>query len=234
MSKDTPIIINNRDRVTSLCRLISWLLEAGHTNITVLDNDSSYPPLLEYYETLDGLVTVAPLAKNLGSKAVWVWSESTKCVKSPFVYTDSDIVPTEECPKDLIDFLIRVSERFGSPNKVGVGLKIDDLPDCYAKKDWVCQWESQYWDKKVGEMDGVPIYSAFVDTTFALYPEFKLFSLHGIRTGPPYTARHVPWYVDSANPSEEDLYYERHASRSFHNWGINECHSKAVRNKCER
>ena len=45
-----PIFINCRDRITCLSVLVDWLEKAGHENIYLLDNDSSYPPLLEYYE----------------------------------------------------------------------------------------------------------------------------------------------------------------------------------------
>ncbi|MBI4962513.1 MAG: glycosyltransferase family 2 protein [Desulfomonile tiedjei] len=180
------------------------------------------------------MVNVVRLGKNLGSKALWIWGDAKKLVRPPFVYTDSDIVPTEGCPKDLIEFLLRAAETFASPNKIGLGLRIDDLPDHYALRSMVQEWESQYWQKQIGELDGVPIYSAYVDTTFALYPEFKIFSLQGIRTGFPYVARHLPWYLNSEQISEEESFYEQHASKSFHNWGANNCYSQAVKNRCKK
>src|SRR5437016_2259980 len=48
-SKQIPIIINNRNRVTYLLQLISWLEKSGYNNIYIIDNNSKYPPLLEYY-----------------------------------------------------------------------------------------------------------------------------------------------------------------------------------------
>ena len=47
--KAIPIIINNRNRYTFLLQLIEALELRGYTNIHILDNDSDYPPLLEYY-----------------------------------------------------------------------------------------------------------------------------------------------------------------------------------------
>ena len=43
-----PIIINCRDRLGSLVELVDYLERAGQDRIYLLDNDSAYPPLLEY------------------------------------------------------------------------------------------------------------------------------------------------------------------------------------------
>ena len=45
-----PIFINCRDRVTPLRDLVAWLERAGHQRIILVDNDSTYEPLLEFYE----------------------------------------------------------------------------------------------------------------------------------------------------------------------------------------
>jgi len=231
--KSIPVIINSRDRAASLCELVTWLYERDYRNLIILDNASTYPPLLEYYEQLEGIAEVVYLRKNLGSKALWCWSESGNMIHAPFVYTDPDVVPSAECPDNVVEFLLGVADYLGCPHKIGLGLKIDDIPDHYAAAPMVREWESQFWNRPIGKLDGVPIYSAAVDTTFALYTSFSHFSLHGVRTGAPYVARHMPWYVQSEFPSEEDIYYEQHASKAFHNWGLKSCSSQAVRNKCK-
>jgi hypothetical protein len=45
----TPIFVNCRDRLESLLALLDFLERAGQEQIYLLDNDSTYPPLLEYY-----------------------------------------------------------------------------------------------------------------------------------------------------------------------------------------
>ena len=50
--KDVPIFINARDRLGVMKKLIDWLLAAGYRNLIILDNNSTYPPLLEYYNKL--------------------------------------------------------------------------------------------------------------------------------------------------------------------------------------
>ena len=231
---DVPIIINSRDRVTPLECLVSWLLDAGYSNIMVLDNDSSYPPLIEYYDQIEGLVHVERLGKNLLSKALWCWPPAHQSIHAPFVYTDSDVIPTETCPHDVVEFLAKVAHHLGNPYKVGMSLKIDDLPDHYIPAPQVRKWEGErMWTKPIGELEGVTVYSAGVDTTFALYTEFRPFTLDAVRVGEPYTARHVDWYRDSMNPTEEQSYYEAHAATGCHSWGLSECFSKAVIKHCE-
>ena len=49
---NVPIIINNRNRYTFLKLMIEQLTSFGYKHIYILDNDSTYPPLLEYYKTI--------------------------------------------------------------------------------------------------------------------------------------------------------------------------------------
>ena len=231
--KNVQIIINSRDRVTPLSQLVTWLTKAGYTNLVILDNKSKYPPLLEYYEQIKNVANVIKLGKNLLSKALWSWSEARHVVKPPFVYTDSDVVPDKSCPHNVVEFLLKASEHLGEPYKVGLSLKIDDIPDCYSQAERVRKWEAQMWTTEIGRVDNVPIYKAGVDTTFALYPAFRPFQISGVRVGAPYIARHVPWYVDSSEPTEEDLFYKQHVAHGTHTWGIDDCHSSGVKRYCK-
>ena len=48
--KQTPIIINNFNRLDFLRRLIERLERDGYRNIYIIDNASGYDPLLAYYD----------------------------------------------------------------------------------------------------------------------------------------------------------------------------------------
>ena len=226
MLRGLPIYINNRNRLTSLQALISWLDKAGHDNITIIDNASTYEPLLEFYE-ISG-IRVKRLANNLGPYALWCPECSNLLRIDPFIYTDSDIVPHEECPKDAVEVMLGQVAQLQGRFKVGFGLKIDDIPDSYAQADRVRWWESRFWDKPAGRQCKAPLYLAKIDTTFAVYPARSGFFTNALRTGGRYIARHMPWYVDSANPGEEETFIERHSQKSFVSWGVSECHSKRV------
>jgi hypothetical protein len=62
-------------------------------------------------------------------------------------------------------------------------------------------------------------YKAPIDTTFAMYrPGLGHQNGNSLRSAPPYTARHLPWYQDFANLSEEDEYYVKHSDHLITNW----------------
>jgi glycosyltransferase involved in cell wall biosynthesis len=204
--KKIPIIINNFNRLDYMKQLIESLEKRGYTNIFIIDNLSTYPPLLEYYKTCK--YTVFRLDRNIGMNALWGSGLIKKFRKDYFVYTDSDMVPVEECPDDFLLFFLEVLRKKKFAQKVGFSLKIDDLPDSYALKDTVIETEKQYYQYKAGDL----LYWAPIATTFALYrPRAR--RIHGnyyiemYRTAWPYMARHLPWYMDSTNPDEENRYY---------------------------
>ena len=212
-----PIIINNRNRLFCLKAQIKALENRGYRNIYIMDNASSYPPLLDYYEK-ECPYHVFRLEQNLGHLALWRSGIIKQFRKNYFVYTDPDVIPFETCPADFMDAFLQVMKKYPLVEKVGFALKIDDLPDTFDKKESVVAWEKQFWKKKIA--DNPPLYKAAIDTTFALYRPFYLLggnlkSPH-IRVGGVYEAKHLPWYSDSAHLSEEDIYYIQHSETCTH------------------
>ena len=182
----------------------------GYFNIFIIDNSSSYPPLLEYYEQCR--YQVFRLTQNIGYLALWETDIYKKFINDYYVYTDSDVVPIEECPDDFMGLFLRTLRKYKFARKVGFSIKIDNLPECFSRKNEVIKWESKYFENKVDEF----LYRAPIDTTFALYrPRSKGKSnsyVQVFRTAFPYEASHLPWYVDSKNLSEEENYYISHAN----------------------
>lgn len=206
--KDIPIIINNFNRLTSLQQLLDALTSRGYTNIYILDNASTYPPLLDYYDTCP--FPVLRLSENLGFKALWKSPLRKRFCRDYYIYTDSDVVPVKECPNDFIDYFLRELKRHPLARKIGFSLRIDNLPDCYAHKDKVIRLESHYYANFTADK----LYRAPIDTTFALYrPRVGLSRsrfVEAYRTPYPYQAEHLPWYNDSSNLSAEEQYYISH------------------------
>ncbi len=211
-SFQVPIIINNRNRCQWLKELVQWLRDAGYVNIVVLDNQSDYPPLLDYYKTTD--VRVVRLDANLGYMALWQSEFFSEIQNSYYVYTDPDVLPAENCPDDIVFRLFRVLAKFSKIEKCGVALKIDDLPDHYDRKKEVVEVvEGQYWKHKVMQ----DVFDAPVDTTFALYRPFAYGNAENCpayRLAGECVFRHRPWYENSSQLSPESLYYKQHASSS--------------------
>ena len=213
--KKIPVIINNRNRYTYLLQLVGWLEKNGMENIVILDNDSTYPPLLDYYAKTSH--RVIRLGDNVGHLALWKSGVFKEFRRQHYIYTDPDVVPDENCPGDAIAFLLKQLEKYPSIEKIGLGLRIDDLPDHYEGKSKVIDWEKKYWTKPVGES----VFDAEVDTTFALYRPYTngaKWVAPAYRTGSPYVARHLPWYENSANPGEENMYYAKHVRQGASHW----------------
>jgi hypothetical protein len=203
-----PIIINNRNRLTFLKILIESLKKRGYKNITILDNASTYKPLLNYYEETDCKVIF--LEANLGYNALEKIPLYKVVRKNYFVYTDSDLLPIDECPENFLLFFKQALERNPQYQKVGFSLKIDDLPDHFNDREAVINWESKFYEKSFDE----GLFIAPVDTTFALHRPYATLSTKGrfkmFRAKFPYVAHHLPWYNDSSQLTEEETYYIEH------------------------
>jgi hypothetical protein len=211
--KSIPIIINNRNRYSCLLRLIAFLKQNGYHNIYIIDNASTYPPLLDFYKKCE--CKIFYLSENVGYLALWETDIYKEFVGHYYVYTDPDVVPIDECPDDFIQYFFKILKSRPFAQKVGFSLQINDIPECYNKKEDVIKHEKQFWVKKNGNY-----YFAAIDTTFALYRPWAKgpanFYYEHIRTDYPYTARHLPWYVDSSNLSSEDIYYLNNVKSSTH------------------
>ncbi|WP_304314263.1 glycosyltransferase family 2 protein [Phocaeicola plebeius] len=211
--KNIPIIINNFNRLECLKKLINKLEKSGYKNIYIIDNNSSYPPLLAYYKTLS--YHIFYLKENIGYLALWKTNIYKKFIRSYYVYTDPDVIPINECPDDFLEHFFKIMQQYKTVQKVGFGLRIDNLPDTYPQKQKVIEWEKHFFEKPLS----THVYKAQIDTTFALYRPFTGGEAHkykfNIRTGMPYMAEHLPWY-QNGELTEEDIYYKNHIQTSTH------------------
>lgn len=217
-----PIIIISYNRLEDLKKLVSFLLIRGHKQIIIADNQSTYPPLLKYYETIKDKVTIRIMDQNYGHLVLWQNQNLFKEYgKGYYIVTDSDIIPNNKLPKDYINHMISILNRHREITKTGFALRIDDIPDHYAQKQYVLDWEKQFWEKPLGN----DMYYARLDTTFALYaPQYRYFYdtfYDAIRIAGNFTAQHGGWYMDSRNPTDEEKYYIRTASSSS-SWNTDE------------
>jgi len=122
------------------------------------------------------------------------------------------LVPKEDCPVDLVDYLIFSKKKFQEFNKIGASLEINDIPNYYFLKKEVISWESKFWKK---EFDN--FYLAGVDTTFAAYDKLNKAGrehcfVNCLRTKRPYVLKHFPWYLDMNNLDDEEKYYTQSAN----------------------
>lgn len=222
--KQIPIIINNFNQYDYLLILLEGLEKRGYRNIHILDNASTYPPLLNYYR--DCPYNVYKLNENYGYLGLWKSGLYKLFENQYFVYTDPDLRIIDECPDDFLQYFYDLLQKYPLSTKVGFSLRLSDIPMHYDKRDEVIKWESQYWMNQKEEN----VFMANIDTTFALYRPYTRggASLYGnhLRVGEPYTMQHLPWYVDKKKLSENVRYYID-ACKSHTHWASQLSEKKA-------
>jgi len=203
------VVINNRDLVTWPRSMVAAIESFEKlAEIVIVDNGSTYEPLLDWYSSLAHKVVRLP---NLGHTAPWSDAARAHIATRFYVVSDPDM-GLEETPKDCLVHLQACLGRHARAGKIGLGLRIDDVPRESPYYAHVNRLERAYWQLPAFD-DGVR--PAPVDTTFALYDKKLLhrYVVGGGRTDHPYTARHLPWSV--VTPSAEFRYYLDHADASY-------------------
>ena len=212
---DIPIIINNFNRLSMLKKLIRGLEQRGYTNIWIIDNNSTYPPLLEWMNAMNDKYHFVRLQTNVGHLSLFETGLYQRFWKGYYVYTDSDISIPDYVPADFVESLWNVMQRFPKMEKCGCALSINDIPDSFQNKHKVIDWEKQFWNEEICEN----VYRGGVDTTFALYRPLIIpyLSNHvNCRVAGDLTLKHEPWYVDSSHLDDEENYYIEHCKTSTH------------------
>lgn len=225
MWRDTPVFLTNWNNLeTGFRQMVDWFL-ARDMKITVLDNKSSYPPLLEYYNEMAGKIDVVHVGKNAGTWAFWQEGFNTEeNTRIPYITSDADCPPDSDCPLDLVEKMIAVLDALPNATKVSPGLRIDNLPDHYNRKKMAIECQtgvahSPDWGKtqcEPFEVAGIKVCRSITDTTLTMWRggERKIGRLstndwqdEQYRMEYPYVLRHTPWYADSSKPTDESLYY---------------------------
>jgi hypothetical protein len=208
-SNTTPVLINNFNRLCTLKVQIEWLRSLNDpVSIIIVDNKSTYAPLLEYYRSLD-YPNVQVVYLNFNSWKAGVMAVAEKLSGFPkFIVTDPDLLPYNSTPADVISYLSRLMDRYEGYNHIGLSLEINDIPDTNPLKKRILDHQSQFWPPIAKKINN-EVYEAFIDTTFAMYRNSSKmkYSLPALRTGRPYTLKHKDWYLDAERLSQEFIYY---------------------------
>jgi len=128
------------------------------------------------------------------------------------VYTDSDIELNEKTPKNFIEDLKDIANHFNI-DKIGLAIEYRDIPDTkYCRL--VRKIEGNYWNNKLDYKE-FELYSAPIDTTFALVKQKKPFSYGAIRVAGDFTCKHIPFYLNWGDMNEEESYIMKTSDSSI-------------------
>jgi len=205
MGLDIPIIINNFNRLSSTTKLCQDFERRGYSKLHIIDNGSTYSPLLDWY---DSLSLPVERTSNHGSLALWNSGYINKFQKGQWIaYTDSDLELNPNMTEDWADRFIGLADKWGY-NKIGVALQIEglDIKTDYGRN--AVEWEKKFWEKELEPT----VYDAQIDTTLSLFRVGTPFDYKALRVAGPFTAKHIPWEVDWENLSEEEQYFLTHSS----------------------
>lgn len=220
-----PCFLIARDRFTCLKNMVEYLIQIPELRVVILDNNSSYAPLLDWYKTAP--CEVEMLTANYGNFVLWSsttavpdhekpnFFEKYDCVGKQYILSDCDLDLSGVPRETLLPVLQEGLRRYPNMAKCGLSLRIDDLPNTELARE-AKKWEGNNWTL----IDDIYIKAA-VDTTFCLCSgigEQNDFD-KCLRVNKPYEARHISWYYGPDNPPPMDeQHYLKNISKSHNHY----------------
>jgi hypothetical protein len=196
---DIPIVIICWNNYFFVKNFINQLKKFSNP-IILLDNNSSYKPLLDYYieikNELKNKIEIRMLEKNYGHN---VYIELSNTLPDIYLLSDPDLELNKNIPSNFVNQLLNISNKYKS-YKTGSALLLDDKEnfiDCpnYTGGKNIEDWESQFWVNKIND-DNYELYNASIDTTLCLINKNYINENLNIRVAGNFTAKHLPWYKE--------------------------------------
>jgi len=227
----TPIFIITCDRLETLKQSIKSYQDFIKTpfEIVIIDFGSSYGPTLEYLKNLEHEKIKVHWKEKIANKRYFnihideiIQNYFKDHPISNYIVTDPDIV-LDNVDGDILDVYAYLLGILPENFIVGPMLKIDDLPDHYPLKNIALYYERMFNIPNIKvnavQYKGKTIKYIFakIDTTFAMNRAGTHWRRHrkAVRVLSPYAAKHLEWYLDPKNLTEDQKYYMEHASRAI-------------------
>ncbi len=229
-----PVFIPTFNNPTYLKNIIDQFHSKNISNIIVIDNNSTYPPMVELLQELS-IHGITVIFQNTNNGPRYILEDISVYNRLPdiFCLTDPDIIFNAKIPDDFILQLADLTEKY-KVFKAGFALDTSKLssPDVRVKNpNYFLKWEQQFWQNLIGKTSvDDEIYSASIDTTFAVYNKKYLICknrnkwydkilmrpriekrriLDAVRVAGCYTCQHIPWTEIDIVPEAEKDYYKK-------------------------
>jgi hypothetical protein len=223
-----PLLILSFNQLTYLRNLINWFRYYYPNNdIYIIDNASSYPPLLEYLSDIHGKDNSYVFNFKFNEGSINLKNVIDKRIATNYEYyiiSDPDIMPHMSTPTNFLNVFRHCIDDLGY-HHVGFCLKIDDIPQ---NKVTTIEQSRPFWQEPIivsYEGKNYTAYKAPIDTTFALYKsaegwEYPMRNEWWNNSLRMFDAFHLPWYLNGNNINEEMVNYYNTASSSkcFNNY----------------
>jgi hypothetical protein len=231
LSNETiPIFVIVKDRLEYLQKSVTSWKKYIDTPIEIIyiDQESTYPPMINYLKNLKEKVVwntqnVNPINGKTDNNHFWLnWPKIIKkhidqmtIRPSHFCVSDPDIT-FNDIPGDVLEVYATLLKINSKIRCVGAQLDINDIPHTRIMRKFI----NRLWEKatdhepikiiKIGNQD-IKYQITSIDTTFAIFnsnfdyesPKTKI----SIRVRKPYSAKHLDWYIDHTDMTDEQIYY---------------------------
>lgn len=209
-NSNIPVIIIVFNNISYLKNMLKQLQEKKikDENIWIWDNNSTYPPLLKFYEQISTKYNLIKNNKNYGPR-FFTNPKVLNLLPDFFAVSDPDLYFNKEMPNNFLEYLKEITINL-SVFKAGLALDISHDPNFNEElrlnnQFTVRQWEQQFWSFPLNQYNNPKIYKAPIDTTFAVYN--KKFINKGffdaVRVAGDFTCKHLPWYKNNIISEEE-------------------------------
>jgi hypothetical protein len=220
-----PVVIPVFNNPTYTRTFVNQLKVLNVENIIILDNNSTYKPMLELLNELENEHQIIRLGYNRGPHYALRDSEFYSNLPNYFCLSDPDLELSPNLPENFIDTFVEISNQY-KIGKVGFALEVpkeEEFAQLYMNLDgklWnMREWEMQFWENSIGKTtDGDDLYLTTLDTTFALYNKiyFKPNDRYkSIRVSGKFTAKHLGFYSQENIPKYELMYYRNSTRYSY-------------------
>lgn len=196
-----PIYLTNMNRLTTTKKMVEDLFRLnGNAKINIIDNASTYPPLLKWYNEIKNDVNIIRQSTNLGPWTFFYSGHFSNCEEDFYVYSDADLELNPNMPSNWQEIMMEYYKKYD--RKPSLVLRLDDVPESETKNH-ITYHQGVCWYPTEDEN----IYKAVTDMTFSFDAKSAGYRYESIRMGGDFACRHIPWYLDFNNLSEEEKYY---------------------------
>lgn len=211
MRERIKVFITVFNRFTWLIPLLEDFKKAGCDPV-LIDNNSTYPPLLEWYKKCE--YPVHFLGKNHLAWAFFTTELYSLYPDRYFLISDSDM-DISLVPSDFVGVLFRGLENSsGRVWKCALGYELNDLP--LNEVTWSARMAN---DAQEYNKDEQGFSHCATDLGIALYDRTRRGSnptrepdwYDSLRAPRPYYCRHLDWYMTPETLRDEDRYYLKEA-----------------------
>lgn len=222
------VAYNNHSHLRSMLQQ----LNAKGISPIIFDNHSSCPVTQRWlHEVHQKNAYVVWVGRNLRHKVGFL-PGIYEAMPETFAYSDPDLRLNPQLPENFLEAMAQTAHHY-QVFKAGMALTLDAGPIHetltirfqkqssmpFARTYTVREWESQYWRFPLQRDDGLAVYAADVDTTFAVYQKahYKGKFTEGVRMAGPYSAIHLPWFVgmDTMDEAEKAQYRQNNQSSTW-------------------